>query len=159
MRAVATPTEIRRLLAGTIEHDVRLYLPQIQVPTLVMHRSDFILIPASHGRYLAEHIPNAEYREIPGGMIENVYTLKLLNKSARAYEFRLDASGLPGLEMQTDPNRPQLEPGAVGSIVAWVRVPRDAAAPGGHDLVFTATRLGEPPVESSRKGRFMLPPP
>src|SRR5436190_7178376 len=36
------------------------------VPTLVMHRAGYPVIPSSHGRYLAAHIAGAQYTEIPG---------------------------------------------------------------------------------------------
>jgi class 3 adenylate cyclase len=48
------------------ESDVRSILPSIRVPTLVIHRVDAQVIPAAHGRYLAEHIPGARYVELPG---------------------------------------------------------------------------------------------
>jgi class 3 adenylate cyclase len=32
----------------------------------VLHRRDFALLPIEHGRYLAEHIPNARLVELPG---------------------------------------------------------------------------------------------
>jgi hypothetical protein len=37
------------------------------VPTLVLHRSNFALVPIQHGRYLADHIPNARFVEVAGG--------------------------------------------------------------------------------------------
>jgi class 3 adenylate cyclase len=48
--------------------DVRHLLPQIRVPTLIIHRADIAYPPArvGHGRYLAEHIPEAKYVELPG---------------------------------------------------------------------------------------------
>jgi class 3 adenylate cyclase len=49
-----------------MEVDVRPALPLIQAPTLVMHRRDSQLIPAEHGRYLAEHIPRARLVELAG---------------------------------------------------------------------------------------------
>ena len=45
----------------------------------------------------------------------------------------------------------------MSSIIARVRVPRDAAAPGGHNVVFRAERGGEQPAEVERESRFMLP--
>jgi class 3 adenylate cyclase len=63
MRAVATPRTAAahgRYLFGL---DARAVLPLIQVPTLVMHASEFALLPAEHGRYLAEHIPGARFVE------------------------------------------------------------------------------------------------
>ena len=36
------------------------------MPVLVIHRRGDRAVPASDGRYLAEHIPGAEYAELPG---------------------------------------------------------------------------------------------
>ncbi len=46
--------------------DVRSILPTIRVPTLVLHRADARHYRAPFGRYLAEHIPEAKYVELPG---------------------------------------------------------------------------------------------
>jgi class 3 adenylate cyclase/pimeloyl-ACP methyl ester carboxylesterase len=46
--------------------DVRSLLPQVQVPTLVIHSADNAVYPIEHGRYLAEHIPHARFVEVPG---------------------------------------------------------------------------------------------
>ena len=46
--------------------DVRHALPAIQAPTLVLHREGAPAITVDHGRYLAEHIDGAIYREFPG---------------------------------------------------------------------------------------------
>jgi class 3 adenylate cyclase len=46
--------------------DVRALLPRISVPTLVIHRRDNRWTRVGHGRYLAEHIPDATYVELPG---------------------------------------------------------------------------------------------
>jgi class 3 adenylate cyclase len=48
------------------EIDVRLALPAIRVPTLVLHRVDDPLIGVDHARYLAAHIAGAKYVELPG---------------------------------------------------------------------------------------------
>jgi pimeloyl-ACP methyl ester carboxylesterase len=66
VRAGASPRAAQRLLRAFMEVDVRPALPLIQAPTLVMHRRDSQLIPAEHGRYLAEHIPRARLVELAG---------------------------------------------------------------------------------------------
>jgi class 3 adenylate cyclase len=48
------------------ELDVRSILPSIRVPTLVLHRRDARHHRVAFGRYLAEHIPDAKYVELPG---------------------------------------------------------------------------------------------
>ena len=46
--------------------DVRHVLPAIQCPVLVVHRREDQMIRVEHGRYLAEHLPEARYVELPG---------------------------------------------------------------------------------------------
>jgi pimeloyl-ACP methyl ester carboxylesterase len=65
-RASASPGSIIALMRANYEIDVRHLLPSVRVPTLVLHRTGDALIPVAAGRYLAEHIPEARYVEIPG---------------------------------------------------------------------------------------------
>src|SRR5512132_806010 len=51
---------------GLFEIDARPLLPLIHAPTLVLHRTGYPMIPIEHGRYLAEHIPDARLVELPG---------------------------------------------------------------------------------------------
>jgi class 3 adenylate cyclase len=46
--------------------DIRDVLPAIQAPTLVIAREENTWVRAGHSRYLAEHIPGAEYVSVPG---------------------------------------------------------------------------------------------
>jgi len=46
--------------------DVRPLLPQIRVPTLVLARERDRVVSAEHSRYVAQHIPGADYLELPG---------------------------------------------------------------------------------------------
>ncbi len=66
VRLAASPGEAvaRDLLIR--DTDVRHVLPSIQVPTLVVHRTDDRLEPVEQGRYIAEHVPGAAYVELPG---------------------------------------------------------------------------------------------
>jgi class 3 adenylate cyclase len=49
-----------------LEIDVRHVLPAIRVPSLVLHRSNELLVEVGCARYMAEHIPGAKYVELPG---------------------------------------------------------------------------------------------
>jgi DNA-binding SARP family transcriptional activator/class 3 adenylate cyclase/pimeloyl-ACP methyl ester carboxylesterase len=66
LRLGASPTAAIRWLEMMVDFDIRDLLPSIHVPTLVMHRRDDPIVQVGNGRYLAEHIPEAEYVEIPG---------------------------------------------------------------------------------------------
>jgi cytochrome c oxidase accessory protein FixG len=100
---------------------------------------------------------NAIYRMTPAGEIETVYTLKLLNKSTSSQLVTLTVEGLPGISLETDPPVINLPAATLGSVIARVRVSPDAAAPGGHDLTFTARQGGAVPTEISRRSRFIMP--
>jgi class 3 adenylate cyclase len=72
-RAVASPKAAQPFWRSMLEVDVRTVLPLIQVPTLVLHRRDVQLLPIEHGRYLAEHIPEAKLVELPGADLPLVW--------------------------------------------------------------------------------------
>ena len=46
--------------------DIRAALPAISAPTLVLHRSDDVVVPVANGRYMAAQIPHSRYVELPG---------------------------------------------------------------------------------------------
>lgn len=66
-RASATPRTAAAQYRYIFGMDVRSVLATIAVPTLVLHRSNFSLVPIQHGRYLADHIPGARFVEVAGG--------------------------------------------------------------------------------------------
>lgn len=65
-RSAQTPGGTKAIVRLIYGSDVRDLLPAISVPTLVIHRAEAVSFPAEHGRYLAEHIPDATYVELPG---------------------------------------------------------------------------------------------
>ena len=67
----AGPATARAIQAVYFQADVRSLLPLVQVPTLVLHRRDDSITRVAHGRYLADHIPDAKYVELPGA--DNLY--------------------------------------------------------------------------------------
>jgi class 3 adenylate cyclase len=65
-RHAMSPGTFKAIVRFINQGDVRDVLPAIRVPTLVIHRAGGRRFGAAHGRYLAEHIPNARYLELPG---------------------------------------------------------------------------------------------
>ena len=65
-RLGASPSAVIALTRMNSEIDVRHVLPAIRVPTLVLHRTGDARVNVGAGRYIAEHIPNAKYVELPG---------------------------------------------------------------------------------------------
>jgi class 3 adenylate cyclase/pimeloyl-ACP methyl ester carboxylesterase len=65
-RQTASPSAMRRLLLANGEIDVRAVLPQIRRPTLIVQRRGDRVVRCGNGRYLADHVPDAVYLELPG---------------------------------------------------------------------------------------------
>jgi pimeloyl-ACP methyl ester carboxylesterase len=64
LRATASPATFRALWQGIVGLDLRPRLAELSVPTLVIHARGDQHHPVAHGRFYAEHIPNARYFEI-----------------------------------------------------------------------------------------------
>ena len=62
-RGCSSPSAIRAAGRVIADIDLRAVLPQIRVPTLIVHASGDLAVPRGAGRYLAEHIPGARYAE------------------------------------------------------------------------------------------------
>jgi cytochrome c oxidase accessory protein FixG len=99
---------------------------------------------------------NALYRERPDGRVENVYNVKLLNKDREAHEFRITASGLPGVEIDYMGPTVWVAPGAVQSVPVRIRVPRGSVQ-GGADVILSLEAADDPALTASGKARFIAP--
>ncbi len=66
LRGAATPRQAAAHFRYFCDIDVRSILPTIRVPTLVSNCVNQTLFPIEQGRYLADHIPNAKFLELPG---------------------------------------------------------------------------------------------
>jgi class 3 adenylate cyclase len=65
-RLALNPDAAAAMLATVGETDVRPLLPSVQCPTLVLRPEHETYFDQRHSRYVAEHIPNARYVELPG---------------------------------------------------------------------------------------------
>lgn len=65
-RSACTPAQVGEILRANVRIDIRSLLPSIRTPTLVLHNRKDPLVNVGQGRYIAEHLPNAEFREGDG---------------------------------------------------------------------------------------------
>jgi cytochrome c oxidase accessory protein FixG len=98
---------------------------------------------------------NALYRELPDGLIENVYTMKITNMddSAHRYVLRVPGTGLARIEL----GRPLvLEAGAVGAFPVRIQLPASAGA-GVQRLELELAAEGRPDIRRTVQARVLLP--
>jgi cytochrome c oxidase accessory protein FixG len=100
---------------------------------------------------------NALYRELATGSIENVYTLKVLNKSDREHPLIVEVTGLPGLTIDTDPPQPVATAGDMTTITVRVQADPAQAGSGGHNIFFEVRSEASPDITADSDSRFFLP--
>ena len=66
LHLMATPASVAQIVEMMKSTDVRPLLPEIRVPTLVVHFAGDLAVPVRLGRALAEGIPEAEFFEATG---------------------------------------------------------------------------------------------
>jgi cytochrome c oxidase accessory protein FixG len=100
---------------------------------------------------------NALYREARPGFVENVYLLRVINKSDAAHAYSIEAEGLPTISIETDPEEIEVAAGEVATIAARVEIEDGVVASGGHDVDFTLTAVDSPELATTETGRFIAP--
>jgi len=100
---------------------------------------------------------NTLYRELDDGRIENVFTVRIINKDQRAHAFRLLASGLSNAVVDSDDAAQAVEAENVKSIIVRVRIP-GSQEHGGKNFVMTAQAVDEPSLQARSRARFYSKP-
>jgi cytochrome c oxidase accessory protein FixG len=99
---------------------------------------------------------NALYRLLDDGRVENVYSVKILNKTERAHRFVVTVHGHGELTLEPQPARFEVAGGEVFS--ATVRVRRPAYEPlGSQDIEIEVRALDDPKLEAETRARFLAP--
>src|SRR5690606_2297070 len=78
-------------------------------------------------------------REVPGGLIENVYRLQIINSDEGPIELDLRATGVPGLALSVvdqDAARVRVDGSATRLVPVVLRAPIDGLKPGLYDIQF-----------------------
>jgi len=65
-RAAISPTAMAETMDRVLRMDARHVLAEVQCPTLVIHRSDYGVIPQAQGEYIANHVPHGTFLTVPG---------------------------------------------------------------------------------------------
>jgi len=99
---------------------------------------------------------SALYRLLDDGRVENVYEVKILNKTEQPHTFRITVAGDGDLSLDPEPARFRVAGGEVYS--AALRVRRDAYEPAGsQDVVFEVASESAPALHTATRGRFLAP--
>jgi len=99
---------------------------------------------------------NALYRQLDDGRIENVYTLKIMNKSEHKRHYTVSVKGPGELRLNPEPARFEVAAGEV--FPAVLRVRRSAFEPVGSETIeFTLQDDEDPAMKVTHNARFLAP--
>ena len=101
---------------------------------------------------------NTLYRELPGDIIENSYTLKLINQSDQNRSFTLDVMGVDGISLDGAGDTVLVDGGGVLSLPVRARAHRDSAY-GIMTIQFSITAVDDEGVSITEDSRFLGPTP
>ena len=94
------PGVATRMYEWVLKVDVRAVLPNIQAPTLVLHRRDNRHYRIAYGRYLAEAIPGARLAEVAGADCYPFHAGDADPVLREIHAFVTGASGVPWVDRQ-----------------------------------------------------------
>jgi cytochrome c oxidase accessory protein FixG len=100
---------------------------------------------------------NALYREARPGYVENVYTLRIINKDAVTHRYTVTANGLPTLTLETDPSVIEVGPHELRTVAARALIEDGAATTGGHTIEFTLAATDDASLRTTENGRMFTP--
>jgi cytochrome c oxidase accessory protein FixG len=96
---------------------------------------------------------NGLYRRLPSGEIENVYTVKIMNKDSAAHRYALRVSGPVPLALESDPAEPVVPAGEVASVP--VRLRTAASVTGGVNIELSVQSIDAPRLIAKSRARFI----
>jgi cytochrome c oxidase accessory protein FixG len=98
---------------------------------------------------------NALYRSIGDDLVENVYTVRFINKDTQAHALRVYAEGIDGLSVDTDREVQSVGAGEVSSAAVRIRAPMSAVSGGRTIQIVVESDDGE--IEARSEARFIAP--
>jgi cytochrome c oxidase accessory protein FixG len=100
---------------------------------------------------------NQLYRETNEGLIENVYTLKILNMDAADHSYQLEASGIDGLELHKDLLTISVPAGGVLELPVRLRVDEAALETRSSKVRFQLVATDNSELVAEEEARFLGP--
>jgi cytochrome c oxidase accessory protein FixG len=96
------------------------------------------------------------FRENAQGLIENIYSLKVINKTQQRQDYRLELVDADGFQLQGK-TEISLAPGEISDVPVSVALLADKPASSSQTLRFKVTDVDEPWIYSAADSRFVAP--
>ena len=157
----------RGLVRYTTEHALHNEGTRVLRPRMFVYGTLLLILIAGLTTSIATRTPiildvirdrNALYRELPGDIIENAYTLKVINQNNRPRTFVLSVAGVEGISLEGVDDTVTVDSGGVLSVPVRARAHRDNAY-GIMTIQFTVKAIDDEDVMVAEDSRFLAPTP
>ena len=147
-------------LAGLEGKPTRLLRPRIAIYAIILGS-----LLTGFAYALAHRMPfdldvlrdrNTLFRELDDGRIENVYSVRVINKDQHPHTFRLRAIGLPDAQIDSDAPAQRVPAEEVRTLVIRVRIPGGEQR-GGRTFRIALEALDRPDLTVTSSARFLAP--
>jgi len=134
-------------------------------PRILLYSAILVAITAAAAYSIAVRLPlkvdvirdrGVMSREVEGGLIENVYTLRIMNTDERPHRYRIDVAGLTGIGL-ADLKETEVPAASTQSLVVSARVPVETAGKGSQPIDFNIEAAEDPSIHLKEKAVFILP--
>ncbi|MGV6859687.1 MAG: cytochrome c oxidase accessory protein CcoG [bacterium] len=99
---------------------------------------------------------NSLYRETSEGMIENVYTLKVINMDEKPHRYAISADGIPDMELKGVKDA-EVKSGQVVDMAVKIQVDPEALKTRDNDIHFYIHAVDNPEIGQEEEARFLGP--
>ena len=100
---------------------------------------------------------NTLYNETNEGLVENVYTLKVINMTEKPQTFRISVDGIKGMQLVGNYDAVAVNSGSVKEVPLRVHVDPVELKRRSTEISFTVTSSGEESVSQTQSSRFLGP--
>ncbi len=155
----------RGLVRYTTQHAMDGERSRILRPRIFVYGTLLLLLAGGFLAALAMRSPieldvirdrNALYRESQPGYIENVFTLRVINKDTDDHTYSIAVAGLPTVALD-DADPIEVSAGEVLPVAVRVLIEDGVVASGGHDIEFTLSATDGSDLTTTERGRFFSP--
>lgn len=156
----------RGLVRYTTENALEKQPSKVLRPRILVYATLLLLIIGGVVFSLTQRVPlimevladrNVVYREVDWQTLENIYTVRILNKDNVAHDYELRVEGLPGITVVHRPERIRVNAGDTDTVIARVQVPRDAVQGAGNVFEFVLESQQDSRVTRTNTARFAAP--
>ena len=152
------------LIRYTTEHAMQGHKTRVLRPRILVYATLLLVLLSGVAWSISGRVPlraelirdrNALYRELPGGLVENVFTLKLINMDKQAHRYSMRVKGNPEISVLTSRDM-VLNPEEVGTFSLRLRAPASAGQ-GVQKVEVVFQAEDNPNIARAARARMLLP--